>query len=109
MERDVRDFLQEHDPNDLVALKVLNHVGAQAGIYVIQRDNVRPLLALMRVMHITRLRAPNWFLTDDGRFCNHLSDDVTAGSINDLEHLGNVIEHQNRHINPHSTFFYSQS
>ena len=45
MERDIRDFLRGRDPDDLVALKVFNHVGAQAGNYVLQRDNVRPLLA----------------------------------------------------------------
>ena len=70
--------------------------------------SVRPLIQLMKDFRITCLEATNfgWFLTSDGRFCNpHSNESCKRGSIDELRYLINVINGQNKFINPYFKYF----
>ncbi len=102
MKSDVRDFLSHFEPRNLVQRGILYRHPEYN--YRLTGRSVRPLIQLMKDFRITCLEATNfgWFLTSDGRFCNpHSNESCKRGRIDALKHLTNVINGQNKSINPY--------
>lgn len=108
METDIREFLPRFHSDELVNRGIL--IPDKSFVYLLRKQSVYPLIALMRESGVTRLLANDrpWFLTSDGEFQNSRSSrgDLKQGRIEDLRNPGNIFTGQNRDLNP---YFESQT
>lgn len=115
MDQDIRTFLKGFSLDKLKTpggLGILRLFRDRFGDrYLLRKESVRPLIALMREHNITRLTAMdrNWFLTSDGKFTNPGSPSTKWGNIADLKNPGDIFRTQNPHLNPYYSQYYSQS
>ena len=100
MERDVREFLEEFSSSELVALEVLS----PSYTYLLQGENVAPLVKLMLDKGVTKLVSTDreWYLTVEGKFRDLLPSEVGSGLVEGLFSLGRVFTVEVIFRNPRS-------
>ena len=98
MEMDVREFLKQFSPDELVDREIL-----RGNTRLLKSGSETPLMALMLERDVSRLRAQDreWSLTSEGEFQNPRSTEAESGRVEDLGNPGNVFNLQNTSINPH--------
>lgn len=108
MEINIREFLSGFHSDELVNRGILIPDSSYA--YLLRRQSVNPLIALMREKGVTRVVSNDqqWFLTSESEFHNPGScrGDPKQGRIEDLRNPGNVFTAQNKNINP---FFQAET
>ena len=70
--------------------------------WLLRKNNLGPLLELMREQGIEKLEHGEWWLTVDGHFSNPKAPAGSrSGDIRELKQPGTVFAGQNKFINPY--------
>ena len=102
MERDVREFLGEFSPDELVDLEVL--WPDKRFLYLLNHKSVVPLIRLMLDRGVTKLVSTDgrWFLAIEGTFRIPLPSEEESDLFEELVHEGRIFTVEVTFNNPRS-------